>query len=351
MPVYLDKTTGRFYIEFQYKGKRYKERLSSGVKKSEAEKIEIRLKSELFADSHGIRSDITYEQFLKQYFSPHIENSYCSDSFEKAVYVLRASLPFLKGKTMRSIKPADIELFKIERSKKLTQHGSLRKPATVVRELAIISKVFSLAVKNDICDYNPCNRIEKPKFDNVQNKVLKREHEESFFVHMHSEWARDVCRFVLNTGLRQNDVMNLKRFGIDRQERKITIIQGKTKRRVEVALNDVAIEILDRRWHNGSTLLFPSPKSGTEKGSVRHAMQRACARAKIPTITIRDLRRTFATRGLENGADAVTVADALGHTDLRMISRYVRSFDNKRKLVESFQDSPKVPPEAIRKIK
>jgi integrase len=116
-------------------------------------------------------------------------------------------------------------------------------------------------------------------------------------------------------------------------------------------LNSIALEILDRRWHNGSKLLFPSPVSGTEKGSVRHAMTRACERAGIPPLTIRDLRRTFATRGLENGSDASTVADALGHTSLRMIPRYVRSFENKRKMVEKFDRPATIPPAAIRKIK
>jgi hypothetical protein len=41
-------------------------------------------------------------------------------------------------------------------------------------------------------------------------------------------------------------------------------------------------------------------------------MLRACARANVPHVTIRDLRRTFATRGLENDNDAATIADALG---------------------------------------
>jgi iron complex outermembrane receptor protein len=54
---------------------------------------------------------------------------------------------------------------------------------------------------------------------------------------------------------------------------------------------------------------------------------------------------------LEEGNDAVTVADALGHSSLRMIPRYVRSLENKRKLVDSIQRTPKNPPVAIKQAK
>lgn len=239
---------------------------------------------------------------------------------------------------MRTIKADDIERFKRSRIDLVTQHGTIRKPATVEREMAIISRIFSLAVKNDICPNNPCSRIDKLQFDNVQDKVLSRDHEARFIEALPSRWVRDVVLMVLNTGLRQNDLMRLTRFEVDRKRRLITLIQGKTKRRVTIPMNDTVIEIVERRWRNGNRLLFASPVTGKETGSVRHSMQRVCKKLGIPSISIRDLRRTFATRAIENGADAVTVADILGHTGLRMIPRYVRSIDSKRKLVEAMDD-------------
>jgi hypothetical protein len=51
---------------------------------------------------------------------------------------------------------------------------------------------------------------------------------------------------------------------IDREKRMVRIVQKKTKRLVEVALNSIALEIVERRWKGGTQLLFASPKSGTE---------------------------------------------------------------------------------------
>jgi integrase len=74
-----------------------------------------------------------------------------------------------------------------------------------------------------------------------------------------------------------------------------------------------------------NSLLFASPATGTEKGSVRHAMLRACARAEIEPYTIRDLRRTALTRAAEGGADTITISRMAGHTDIRLSRRYVKS--------------------------
>lgn len=294
---------------------------------------------------------MTFERFLKEYFGPHIDANYSPANVEKAIYICKAALPFLRGRAIRSIRPADIERFIESRKNTPTMHDTLRKPATVLRELSVISKLFSLAVKNDLCDHNPCSRVERPKFDNTQNRLLGRADQQRFLAALPSQWARDICTMVLNTGLRQNDLMTLTRFSIDREERLIRLVQGKTKRRVEIACNATVMEILERRWQIKNQLLFPSPRTGTENGSVRHTMQRTCDKLEIPRVTIRDLRRTFATRALENGSDGVTVAEALGHTSLRMIPRYVRSLENKRKLAESLENPAKIPPRLILPVK
>jgi len=229
-----------------------------------------------------------------------------------------------------------------------TMHGTKRKPATVEREMSILSSIFTMAVKNDVIDYNPCSRVRKLQFDNVQDRILRREDEKVFFSHIHSDWTADICKMVLHTGLRQNDIMGLTRFHVHFDTNRITLTQGKTQRRIDVMLNDVSREILKRRI-GSEGLLFPSPATGTANGSVRHTMLRACARAKIAPLTIRDLRRTFVTRSMENGADTVTAARMAGHSSVRMISRYVRSTDLMQTAVDSLVESPTIPPAKIRK--
>ena len=343
MPVYTDKRTKRFYIEFQYKGIRVKERLPDGMTKKDAERLEVKIKNDLMFQSHGIETKttiVTFESFIRDTFGP-VADAFPKDRYDRTVLLVKDALPFFKGKAMRNIKAADIERFKASRVSLLTMHDTPRKPATVEREMSIISSIFSMAVKNDVIDYNPCSRVKRISFDNVQDRVLLREHEQALFANMHSEWARDVCRMALYGALRQNDILNLTRFQVDLANNCLTLVQGKTKRRVFVLLNGITREIVERRMASGGNLLFASPVTGKADGSVRHAMHRACDRIGIAHLSIRDLRRTCLTRVIEAGADAVTASRMAGHTDSRMIARYVRSLELMQKasnsLVEPIQ--------------
>ncbi|HRH43839.1 MAG TPA: site-specific integrase [Pyrinomonadaceae bacterium] len=341
MPIYTDKKTKRLFIKFSLDGIPYKKRLPKTMTKGQAEKLETKWKHTLFFEMNGIvtRNEILFEDFLTDYFLPFAEQNHSKISFDYDVNICKASLAFFRGKKLREIKPGDVEKFKSSRTNLLTQHNTPRKPATVARELSIISKVFSLAVKNDFLDFNPCSKVDKPSFDNVQNKILSKEDEQAFFASFESEWARDICLLVLNTGLRQNDVLGLSKFHVDLKQREIRLVQGKTKRIVEIPLNDSAYEILNKRRHNGSDLFFPSPKTGKQGVSVKKACVGASARAKINQITIRDLRRTFGTRLDEGNYNDSTVAKLLGHSDNRSVYRYKRGKEILREAVNSLDQS------------
>lgn len=62
----------------------------------------------------------------------------------------------------------------------------------------------------------------------------------------------------------------------------------------------------------------------------------ACKEAKIEGLHFHDLRHTAATRRAEAGAQPSTIAELLGHADLRMTARYTHATDQaKRRAVES----------------
>jgi integrase len=339
MPIYTDKKTKRLFIKFVFDGTTYKRRLPEKTSKKNAEKIETKWKHQLFFEKSGIISDkdILFEDFLTQYYLPFAEENHSKVTFDNEVRICKASLPYFGGKNIRQIKAADVEKFKSYRANLDTQHDTPRKPATVLRELSIISKVFSLAIMNDFLEYNPCSRVEKPKFDNIQNKVLSEKDEEKFFAKFESDWARDVCRLVLYTGLRQNDALGLSKFNVDWTQKIIRLTQGKTKRIVEIPMNTTVFNLLMSRRHNGSDLFFPSPKTGQQGLSVKKACLGAAKRAKIGHLTIRDLRRTFGTRLDENNYNDSTIAKLLGHGDSRSVHRYKRGKDILREAVNSLE--------------
>ncbi len=343
MPIYTDKKTGGFFVQFNYEGRAYKKRLPKEIGKEDAKKFETKWKHELFfEDLHPKKKEIVFEDFLIEYFLPFAENTHTEENFKRDVFVCKVALELFKAKNLRDICSTDIEQYKARRQKDPIAEGKTRKPATIVRELAVISSIFSLAVKNDFVDFNPCSRVKKPKFSNLQNTVLSLEDEEKFLESFESEWSKDICIMVLNTGLRKNDVLGLKKDEIDRRTNCIILIQGKTQRTVTIPMNETVKKLIESRWNNESDLIFPSPVTGKVGVDCKTAIDGACERAKISRVTLRDLRRTFGTRLDELNYSSSVKAKLLGHGDLRSVHRYERGTKILREAVLQLEAKPAI---------
>lgn len=76
-----------------------------------------------------------------------------------------------------------------------------------------------------------------------------------------------------------------------------------------------------------SEYVFPSPKTGRKLYDVKRSFRRAVRKAGIKDFRFHDLRHTAATRMADAGADAFTLMKILGHSDIRMTSRYTHATD------------------------
>ena len=82
---------------------------------------------------------------------------------------------YFANRTFGDITPMLIEHFKKHRREGITQRGTTRNMATVNRELAQLSKIFSLAVDNGYCKTNPCRKVRRFRVDNRRERVLGSE--------------------------------------------------------------------------------------------------------------------------------------------------------------------------------
>ncbi len=80
---------------------------------------------------------------------------------------------------------------------------------------------------------------------------------------------------------------------------------------------------------------FFNPETGKPFTTIKTAFNAACRRAAIEGLWFHDLRRTFATRLLQKGADVETVRTLLGHRSILTTQRYTHTDeDRKRAAVE-----------------
>jgi site-specific recombinase XerD len=132
------------------------------------------------------------------------------------------------------------------------------------------------------------------------------------------------------TGLRCNELRNLKISDIDSQRMVIHVREGKGGIPRDIGLSPALLERLRVywRWGKPKDWLFPSkmrPQQMMERKTIRVACNIAGRRAGInKPVTPHVFRHSFATHMLEAGADLRTIQVLLGHADIQTTARYLR---------------------------
>ncbi len=144
----------------------------------------------------------------------------------------------------------------------------------------------------------------------------------------------------LHTGMRRGEIFNLKWFDLDFDRGLIQVRKSKTKLNRVVPMNARMREVLDQQ-RRSSEFVFTSLKTGGRLIDVKKAFNSARLEAGIPDFQLRDLRHSCATRLSDRGEELVTVAEILGHTDIRMTKRYSHGMqERKREALEKLVSFP-----------
>lgn len=181
-------------------------------------------------------------------------------------------------------------------------------------------------------------------------EVLSREEVERLIQSAASPLHRIWLLVLYATGIRREELVQLKVSDIDSERMLIRIRQGKGKKDRNVMLSPRLLQELRDYWRSANpkpeTYLFPS--RGTHPNgdvpitskSVWDAVQQAAVRAGLDkSVHPHTMRHCFATHLLESGADLRTIQLLLGHADLKTTSRYLHLSERHLKATPSPLDS------------
>lgn len=252
---------------------------------------------------------------------------------------------FFAGKRLRDITPMLIEQFKQQRLKTKTLHKRDRSPATVNRELQVLSKVFSMAYDNGLVETNPMRRVHKLREAPARERYLTDEEEKRLFAVLIGRRAhlRPIVVVALQTGMRQGEILGLKWEHVDFDQKTIYIAHTKTGKPRKIPIGTpVAVELRSLRQDALSDQhVFSCARTGLKLTTFRHTWERACKQARISGLRFHDLRHTFATRLRAKGVHEMDIMTLLGHTTLQMTSRYTHAMpQNLRTAVDSLNKEP-----------
>ena len=180
--------------------------------------------------------------------------------------------------------------------------------------------------------------------------VLSREEVERLIDSADSPLHRVWLLTLYATGMRREELVQLKVSNIDSARMPIHIQQGKGNQDRDVMLSPRLPEELRRYCRSANprpkTYLFPGGGSAHASDvpmcgksvfcAVKHAAARAGIRKRVHPHT---LRHCFATHLLESGADLRTIQLLLGHADLKTTSRYLHLSEVRRRAIPSPLDA------------
>ena len=324
-----------FWIDFYDQNRSRIQESSQSSSRREAEKLLALRKSEVLRGLYRQPLKITFGEFGQRYME-HAKTNKRSWLRDQQM-LEHLSSHFGKERPLAEVGPVDIEGYKVHRRAKVS--GS-----TVNRELALLKRMFNLAITWDL--FLAANPVRKVKFFrefNIGLRVVSSEEEKDLLQNA-SPYLQDLIRFALNTGLRIGEIFSLRWSNVDLKRGLLAVFAAKTEKIREVPMNSETRQVLEAWWlGKKSEVVFYNPETGKPFVDLKAGFALACGKAGISGVTWHTLRHTFASRLVNSGVDIVTVKELLGHSSLSVTMRYAHTnIDAKRAAIEklgSFSDN------------
>ena len=337
MPVF--KRGSVWYYAFCIRGIRYRQSIPEARTKWQAEQAEAKAKNDVYEGRFGSEpSNITLKEFVEKQYQPWAKDnkrSWCNDESRA-----KPILAYFKNKKMREITRFNVEQFKKERMGSFNKRGEVRAPASVNRELQLLSRIFSLAIERELIQINPCKGVKLCRVGNIITRYLTTEEEERLLAVLTGRRAyiRDMVEINLNTGMRLREILGLHKSQVDFIRNVIELLETKSGKPrtipIEPDLKAILQRLCEKAGENG--YLFENKRTGKPIHDIKTAWYNALDDAKIANLRFHDLRHTFGTRAIDGGAPLSAVKEVMGHADVRTTMRYVHATDEgKRRAVEA----------------
>ena len=290
------------YFQIDYydpSGKRIRKNFK---KKKDAVAEEAKRKA-LMAENRYLDVKKEHKTTLKQIIDIYTLNFQYQATFKahKTKYLNNFKSYFSEDTLLTDIRYVDLETYQSHLKQKLTKGGTIRKPATINREMFCLHQILSKAVEWEMLDQNPFNR--------GKSLALKENNERVRFLDDDEiERLLDSCRdhlypiafCALTTGMRRGEILALKW----KQVRNGFIYLRKTKtfNSRQIPISDELAELfksIRQREHLRSEYVFIY--AGRRMKANDHGFKAALKKAEIEDFHFHDLRHTFASQVLLRG--------------------------------------------------
>ena len=357
MPAYKDEKTGKWFAKFYYTN-------WQGIKKQKWKRGFATKKEALgferdFLEKQSANPDMTFQNLYEIYMEDMAARLKQSTLLTKKAVLQTHILPVFGSKPINEIKASDVRRWqaKLMSSPNNYSQTYLKKINTELNSIINYAKRFY-----DL-NTNPCGKagtIGKAKAEEMDYWTY--DEYIAFREGVKDKSLSYICFEVLYwTGMREGELLALSPADIDLDNKTISInrtyqrIEGKdvftspktrkSKRKIPIPdflCQELSDYIQSRYMLDADERLFPVTKS-----YLSHEMIRGCKNTGVKKIRIHDIRHSHASLLINQGCDALMLADRLGHEKVSTtLNTYSHLFPHKQQeLVHSLEslqatDSP-----------
>ena len=360
MPAYKDEKTGKWFAKFYYTN-------WQGIKKQKWKRGFATKKEALgfereFLEKQSANPDMTFQNLYEIYMEDMAARLKQSTLLTKKTVLQTHILPFFGNKPINEIKASDVRRWqaKLMSSPNNYSQTYLKKINTELNSIINYAKRFY-----DL-NTNPCGKagtIGKAKAEEMDYWTY--DEYIAFREGIKDKPLSYICFEVLYlTGMREGELLALSPADIDLDNKLISInrtyqrIGGKdvftspktrkSKRKIPIPdflCQELSDYIQSRYMLDADERLFPVTKS-----YLSHEMIRGCKNTGVKKIRIHDIRHSHASLLINQGCDALMLADRLGHEKVSTtLNTYSHLFPYKQQelvhSLESLQATDSTTPE------
>jgi integrase len=350
------KRGGKWWIQYYVNGLRLREPASND-KREAAEALKVReaeiIQGTFRQSFHIKRRDRKriFDDMVTEYIE--IKANKRSLRCDRSIFNDMKTLPMFKGRLLSNITADDIEKYRETRRERASG-------ATVNRSLALLSNMFTVAIRLGYAEKNPVKGIKRFKESpGKRRRFIFSPDEIQGLMAAAPDHLRPILTVAFWTGLRKGDILGLRWDNVDFAGHTITLTMEKTEEPIIIPMVPGLEETL-RKLHADSEPGFPyvfksvrskwkmrdGKRIRGEKGAgefsrpgdIKNAFSAALVRSGLGDkgYWFHDIRRTFATTLWNRGVSLLTIKALLGHKSIMTTERYLGvKMEEERKAIMS----------------
>ena len=315
-----------YWTEFIVSNKRYQMSTKTKDKKL-AEEIAAALQADVVRNKFNIPAKYKVEKTFKEVWEEYVNSLNIAKSTLKSTLSRSMHFRVFSEKNINNITEFDLKNYQLKRKLEILEMpkniGKREQDISfkeVNHELQVLHNFFYFCILKGYLDKNPAAGIKKLN-ELSRLKTLSDSDIEKLINGATNKLTKDLITFLIYTGCRKGEALNLKWDDVDMQNDVIAIKGTKTKYDRYIPISKPLKELLSR-IEKVQDVLYVFNRNGVKLTDFKRSFHTACKNAGLKDMHIHDLRHVFASKMVMNGTSLFITGELLGHRTTQMTKRY-----------------------------